>query len=242
VFYWNTADRGGAIWYGGLGWPRIENCVFDTNDARQGGAVYLINTRYAITFSQCVFINNVATSAGGAIFGYNVPLVADDCVFVRNIAVDDGGGAYLSKCYPSSMSRCTFFFSRALSGGGVSLAGSTSLTVDRSIIAASDRGGAVALAATATLTFSCSDLHGNIGGDWTGAIAGQLGLSGNFSADPLFCDAAAYDLTLQASSPCTPGHHPDGSDCGLIGAKEVGCGGVAVRERSWGAIKSMFAD
>ena len=38
------------------------------------------------------------------------------------------------------------------------------------------------------------------------------------SADLLFCDAENGDYTLDACSPCLPGNHPDGVDCGLIGA------------------------
>ena len=43
---------------------------------------------------------------------------------------------------------------------------------------------------------------------------GHEGVDGNFSAAPLFCDLASGDLTLESSSPCLPGHHPGGSDCG----------------------------
>ena len=71
-------------------------------------------------------------------------------------------------------------------------------------------------------------------------MEGELGLRGNFSADPLFCDAAAGDFTLSSQSPCLPGNHPDGADCGLIGAFGQGCGTVSVQPSSWGAIKEMY--
>jgi len=81
--------------------------------------------------------------------------------------------------------------------------------------------------ASSTCTLSCTDIHGNTGGDWIPAIAGQLGQAGNISQDPLFCGdenpAAPYSLT--AGSPCLP----EGNDCGvLIGALGLGCGTTAV--------------
>jgi hypothetical protein len=113
---------------------------------------------------------------------------------------------------------------------------------------------------------SCCDFFGNAGGDWIGCgIEGQHGINGNFSADPLFCgpmdgstpmivsDASA--LTLHADSPCLPGNHPDGEDCGLIGAYGQGCGvavfgniaqpmpridPASVETATWGRIKSGY--
>jgi predicted outer membrane repeat protein len=217
------------------------NCLFDGNTAIYGGAVFAVNTPYTVSLSECVFQYNGATR-GGAIYGYNIPLVVENCLIARNYASSDGGGMFLNRCYPSSLSRCTFYQNEAVSGGGISLLADTDLTVDHAIVVGCANGGATAVPETATMTFSCSDLFGNFGGDWTGSIAGQYGVNGNFSANPLFCDAPGVDLTLRTTSPCAPGNHPDGAGCGQIGARPVGCGGVPVEERSWGAIKSMFAD
>ena len=49
----------------------------------------------------------------------------------------------------------------------------------------------------------------------------QLGIQGNFSADPLFCNAGAGDYTLAEASPCAPENSP--AECGLIGAFPVAC-------------------
>lgn len=243
VFRGNHADRGGAIWFGGHGSPQFVNCVFEANTATTGGAVYAVNTPYTVGFSGCVFRGNEASSRGGAFFGYNVPYRVEDCVITGNFSVLDGGAMDLTDCYPSStISRCTFYRNGSASGGGISLLGSMSLTVNHTIIAMSENGGAVALQPNTSMTLSCSDLFGNAGGDWAGPIAGQLRVNGNFSADPLFCNAQSLDLTLNAGSPCAPGNHPDGFACGLIGARSVACGGVPVEERSWGAIKTLWAD
>jgi hypothetical protein len=109
---------------------------------------------------------------------------------------------------------------------------------------------------------TCCDIYGNLGGDWVGEIADQYGINGNFSADPLFCGpvagsipmihAAASAYSLHANSPCLPGNHPDGCECGLIGAHGQGCGEVfdpiakdtstkngvaAVMKLTWGRVK-----
>jgi hypothetical protein len=55
-----------------------------------------------------------------------------------------------------------------------------------------------------------------------GCIAGQVGINGNFSLDPLFCDTASSDFSLFVLSPCAPANN----SCGvLIGALDDGCTG-----------------
>ena len=91
-------------------------------------------------------------------------------------------------------------------------------------------------------TLSCCDIYGNGEGDWVGCIADQLGVNGNFSACPSYCISGHLWPGLCDESPCLPGNHPDGYDCGLIGAQGEGCScGVSQTEPStWGAIKSMY--
>jgi hypothetical protein len=80
-------------------------------------------------------------------------------------------------------------------------------------------GEAVYCDGTAQASLICSDLYGNAGGDWVGAIADQLGQDGNFSEAPLFCGEET--LLLDDRSPCSP-LHPQ-NECGLIGAWPRGC-------------------
>lgn len=51
------------------------------------------------------------------------------------------------------------------------------------------------------------------------------GINGNFSEDPLFCDAAARDYGLREGSPCAP-LSLQNPECGLIGARPQGCAPV----------------
>ncbi|MBD3160786.1 MAG: hypothetical protein GF346_01455, partial [Candidatus Eisenbacteria bacterium] len=77
----------------------------------------------------------------------------------------------------------------------------------------------------------CNDIWGNGSENYWGAGPGD----GDFSEDPLLCgipateelsleDPEAGVFALDAASPCLPGQHPDGADCGRIGARETGCG------------------
>ena len=120
------------------------------------------------------------------------------------------------------------------------LVGWAEIQVTRTLVAHND----VQFATTGSnhmgsILWSCCDLYDNTGDDYTAPWWG-FG-NGNFSADPLVCDADAGDFTLHSDSPCLPGNHPDGAACGLIGALDVGCGpSTSVEQTSWGAVKEMF--
>lgn len=89
----------------------------------------------------------------------------------------------------------------------------------------------------------CAD-GGDIGLSWCDDILGERSCTAAyFSLDPEFCGIPGADnYYLQADSPCAPGNHPTGENCGLIGPLPVGCGPVPVEHKTWGAIKSMYKD
>lgn len=242
IFKYNSASQGGAYWYGGWGAPQLIDCLFEGNSAHHGGAILFINSPLTVLVSNCVIQNNSSTGYGAGVFCYNVPLVMENCTVSRNTSSSTGGGLGLQNCEPSSVSFCTFYKNQAAAGGGIALLSDTDLMVNNTIIANSISGGAASLHETTSMVFSCSDLFGNNGGNWVGPIADQEGVNGNFRSNPLFCAPLSLDLLLEGASPCAPGNHPGGFACGQIGAHPVGCGGVPVKERSWGAIKSMYAD
>jgi hypothetical protein len=117
-------------------------------------------------------------------------------------------------------------------------------TMTNTIIAFSQGGAAIECWSTPTLT--CCDLYGNMGGDWVGSIAGQYGINGNISENPLFCNRIGGEFQLRGGSPCAP-FSPPNQECDLIGAWPVGCdptSGIADDEpgpqresSSWGGIK-----
>jgi hypothetical protein len=97
------------------------------------------------------------------------------------------------------------------------------------------------VAGTCEPTLICCDIYGHEEGDWTGCIADQLGLDGNISEDPLFCDPGNNDFTLEECSPCAPFSLPN-VECDLIGAWPVGCGGSPTIDATWGRVKSLFRE
>lgn len=86
---------------------------------------------------------------------------------------------------------------------------------------------------------TCTDAYDPNGSDGLGCVVGQIGISGNISADPLFCNPSQGDLSLNYTSPClsAPG-------CGPMGCFSWGCGvqtGVEERSHSWGRVKRELA-
>ncbi len=234
--------RGGAMFCNGAG-PTIRDCVLESHEAvLAGGAVYCRNatTRFedthvvdctagsggamwihlsSVTLDGCTLEGNVSDVFGGAMGWNSSTGTIVGSVFVDNGSPSGRGGALrLSTGADVAIATSTFVGNLATDGGAIDVSAST-LTVDRSIIAYTAGGGAITGAASLT----CSDLAVNVGGSWTGAIAGQLGVDGNISADPIFCDLLARDLTLRSDSPCLPGQHPDGAACDRIGARDEGC-------------------
>ena len=94
-------------------------------------------------------------------------------------------------------------------------------------------------AGPATTASSCLDVYGNVGGDYVGPLALGASEPTNFSADPLFCDAAADDYTLRENSPCAPDHS---GGCGQIGRYGVECSPVSVEPETWGGIKARYRE
>lgn len=155
---------------------------------------------------------------------------------VENSLVDSDGGAVLCNLFSPTFSNCVFSGNfgggnseAAGYGGGLylgSIFGASTAVISKTIIAFGPQGEAVLCEAGSSAILSCSDVFGNAGGDWVGCLARQSGTNSNFSGDPLFCNAAGGDLTLDASSPCAPDHSPAG--CDLIGALPVACGTAAI--------------
>ena len=118
--------------------------------------------------------------------------------------------------------------------GGIVMQGGG--TVSRTIVVSTTGG---RTCSTPNVTWVCSNLFGNAGGD---EICGVDG-GDNFSADPQFCATDplfSRHFGLQQDSPCAPGNHPSESDCGQIGAGSVACAAVSTSHSSWSHIKRLY--
>ena len=215
----------------GISNPTFENCIFIDNTAESGGAIG--GWKYSEpTLIDCVFAHNRATgSHGGAIyFDLDGVLVVEGCIFYDNTAPT---GAAIQCGFGHAdafISSCTFWGNKATDPAGsiINLAEAATLEMDHSIIALNVSGQAISVTDVDYVpTLACNDIYGNPGGDWVGCIADLLGVDGNISADPLFCEVESLiiPLTIAAESPCAPQNNPE---CGLVGARPVGCTIVGV--------------
>ena len=241
-----SADRGGGAISSQGGSPVFSDCQFTGNvgDHGVGGAVLLDGG--AMNFTRCEFRRNNGTFQGGAFYVQSATVMLAECILDRNGTIGYGG-ALLAKATTLTLDHCTLHANAASfggGGGGLSLDDASTATITNTIIAFSTDGEAVNCRDGSSATLSCSDVFGNADGDWTSCLAGQQGQNDNLALDPLFCDAANGDLSLNAASPCQPANAPGG--CGLIGALGVGCGTAAIPDpdatplapSTWGAIKA----
>jgi hypothetical protein len=191
------------------------DCVIASNRSWSGAGICSENGSQ-LNVERCVISRNLGDQAGG--IGCFGPFSIVDCLIARNRAYATGAG-YAARLAGTGVIRgCTvvanmgagYQYVFQLEGGDVA--------IERTVVAFHPDGNAFACW-NSNATFRCCDVYGN----WTDALCGD-DLGGNFSADPLFCNAPNDDYTLDGNSPCLPGHNPDGVDCGLVGARGWGCG------------------
>jgi hypothetical protein len=193
--------------YCGFGTHTVTDCAFIENKAGNGGGAACSGGE--AVFNRCLFVDNRAEMWGGAIFVSFSQVRIENCTLVGNSAGLTSGGIYVD-------------------WGSVEA---------RNTIVAFGPGGGAVFCGNGSVELVCCDIYGNVGGDWTGCIAQQAGVSGNLAADPLFCSMMGEDFHLDEASPCAPNH---AGDCGLIGALGVGCGATAVAPTTWGRVKATY--
>ena len=198
----------------------LTDCTFLGNQSpAHGGGMACMSWDLPPTLRRCLFFNNWAATAGGGLSAFGPGVVVDNGLFSGNTTGGSGGGLYCGGGL-CDVTNATFFGQTASMGSGVAV-GSATAALDNTIIAFG-AGNAAGVDCTtgigAWLTYS--DVYGNAGGDWTGCIAGQLGVSGNIGGDPRFADADGPDnavgtpddnLRLRAYSPCV-----DAGDNGVV--------------------------
>jgi len=221
----NTWD-GGGVSAEMTSRPSFLRCVFSGNSTEShGGGVYVHN--YVSTIRDCLFLDNHADGKGGGIASgwWGLPEIIG-CTFARNSAGVGGGAVAFEERGVCRVAQCTFYANEAPEGCGLFVEGYTALHMARCILAFGAGGEAVRSHASRSL-LTCCDIYGNTGGDWVGSIEGLLGIEGNISEDPCFCDAASLNFHLRPSSPCAP-FTPPNPECDLIGSGTVGCEGQSV--------------
>ncbi|MBM3286029.1 MAG: hypothetical protein FJY88_01550 [Candidatus Eisenbacteria bacterium] len=238
-----AAEYGGGVYILDGSDPTLIDCVFADNWSGYAGGGVACMSYCAPLVSGCLFIENTADNAtgtghgGGMHCGNYSYATLRDCLFAGNSATWRGGGFHCHNYSNASLENCTFYGNRCVAGGGIGLRNVASVSISNTIVAFSGEGSGVHCEPGTSAMLDCCAVYGNAGGDWVGCIAEQLGLRGNIHADPLFCDPAGGDYSLNGNSPCAPGNNPG---CGLIGALGVGCGPTATRRVTWGEVKAAF--
>ena len=120
VFKSNTASLGGAI-YASNASPNITNCTFSQNRADAGGAIYN-NSQFSgcipdITGS--IFYNNTSNYNGGAIYNYGpaAPILTK-CIFESNHSNGGGGAIRNYQINNMTATNCIFTTNSAVTYGG----------------------------------------------------------------------------------------------------------------------------
>lgn len=117
--------------------PTVRNCVFESNTAGKGGAVYNMTSagfpprpggdEKVPRFINCVFRKNVAQGRGGGVANDlgTSPLFLN-CVFEENETPRKGGGMYNDFACSPILINCLFVGNRAQSAGGMGNDGGSS--------------------------------------------------------------------------------------------------------------------
>ncbi len=210
----------------------IEDCRFSGGFAMEGAAIRAGYLGYddgsglrdwEIVIRRCVFDDNWASMFWGG--------AGIDCVFAiatieDNTFFDNRGIALKVSRSQGTIARNTVAYNFN-EGIDLWVLEQTPLIVSNNVVV-HNGSGITSYRVPAAGSIACNDVWGNAQGNYGRDCPDLTGIDGNISVDPLFCDAPARDLTLDARSPCAPALSPPG--CGLIGAWPVACGLAAVDE------------
>ncbi len=147
--------------------------------------------------ASAIYVNNASASIENCIIA-RMSSSPGTAVFVM------GGAPRIKNCTLHANRVYSALYYDAMTGG----------LVENSIISNTSGGRAITCMAGGNPVVSCCNIYGNAWGD---EICGTDG-GGNFSEDPLFCNAPGGDYSLQDASPCLTGY-----GCGRVGALGQGC-------------------
>ena len=197
--------------------PVITNVVFHRNGADRGGAVFVQGADPEIT--GCTFTENRGDARAGGIALFGSESVISDCLFTANWGYM-GSAVFLPDSSSVTLDGCTVTGNNSsLDKDCLGVDGNAVLTLRNCLVTFNTRH-ATADYGNGQVVITGSNVFGNAEGDYDGPISGASGVSGNISADPLYCDAAGRDFTLRGDSPGTAYNAPNREQ---MGAFAVGC-------------------
>lgn len=202
--------------------PVISNVIISGFEADYGGGVYCGDGSLPI-FMNCWLDGNYARATGGAVActGASSPFF-DHCLFTDNSAEASGGTINSALGAAPSLFQCTVYRGRGAVGSAMSSWDTAGMVLNGCIMVDGQIGRAWDGDAASAPAPECTDIFGNEGGDWVGALAPYEFIYGNISANPQFCGTAdiSNPYTLNVASPCAVAGPPG---CSVMGAFGVNC-------------------
>ena len=108
---------GGALAFRDVGGQKVINCTFIRNAQYGGGGIRIHSSSPNVEITDCVFINNTASTYGGGVYTDASGTKIKNCVFSGNTAVSNHGGGVYSYGGSCSVSTSLFVSNTAASGG-----------------------------------------------------------------------------------------------------------------------------
>lgn len=236
IFNWGaTPTVEGSTFRGGsssatydfsLSHSTYRRCRFEVNAGGDGGAMLAYNSSPTVIGS--IFAGNTALRHGGAIYaGDNCHFTLVNNVFSGNRAGQLGGAIYLGGINATTVTHSTFFGNTCqIVGAAIRADDGATPTVRGSIFRDNTDMEGDGESSQISWLVQAPEVAYSLVQGWTG----QLGGTGNFSADPLFLDADGFDnvlgtldddLRLEAASPCV-----NAGDNGSLGSIATDAGGA----------------
>lgn len=254
---YGAATAGAGLYCDAASGAVARRCVFRGNIARSGGCGGVHSGSAELIVEDSTIEENVGLVGG---FGYHGILRRS--VVRSNVGSSPYGTGGCAAHGACEIRECLIAANRGGSwivggaggvatwGGPVMIAGNTvvanlaptvagiwvhytdqQIRIERNIVAMNGEAGAGWGIAASPGSLRCNDVWGNAAGDYQ--YGDPMG-GGNFSSDPMFCDASTGDFRIDAGSPCAAEQQPE---CGLIGALGIGCGVSATESWTWGQLK-----
>ena len=156
IFTNNTSQRSsGTLILDTCPYSLVKNCTFINNTGVKGAAIciriFVENSTSNAQIVDCKFINNTASTYGGAIYSVGGITNVKNCYFENNDGNNRGGGIY-SRLGNLKVSDCKFKDNIAIRGGAIYVASANSSIINSNILKnyAADKGGSI----FSTLDFS----------------------------------------------------------------------------------------
>jgi hypothetical protein len=194
----------------------ILNCTFTRNTALRGSGAGIESTASQVLIKGCYFSeNNIGTeSMGGAILSQSGSSIIDSCMFFNNHGGWFGGAIAIHYDTNSTVRNCIINSNTALSGGGLAIIFSKSITIEQNVFQdnitvsqamMSGGGGAIYNQSDSSYIHSCSFLGNSsayggafVNGECNGSVFANCLFAGNVADS---AGGVAYNTFFWHNSP-----------------------------------------